>query len=276
MGIFYTSNGQVRWPISMLFSQRYFLSATEHPSETMQACAYGEHGDASQLEVKRVPRPVCVAGQVLIRVVGAGVNPVDVKLRENPIPREIIPLPKVPGTDVSGVVVAAPEGSKFKAGDKVFAMLQILGQKWGACEELVAADEKLVARAPASIPLLHAAALPLVSLTVLQALAPVVDAFGGVEGARGKHVLVHAGSGGVGSIAVQYCSKVLGMHVSTTTSNAQLARDLGAERVINYKEVRCAPPSRAQCEARPSHVQSRSPPARRRTLPRCSASTRST
>jgi D-arabinose 1-dehydrogenase-like Zn-dependent alcohol dehydrogenase len=103
----------------MLFRTRYYPRATEHPHEKMRACVYAEHGDASRLEVKEIARPECVAGQLLVCVVGAGVNPVDIKLRDNPIPREVIPLPKVPGTDISGVVVEAPEGSSFKVGDRV-------------------------------------------------------------------------------------------------------------------------------------------------------------
>jgi len=231
MSLLYESTGNVRWPFRLFFSHRLFPSATDHPTETMAACAYDEHGDSSKLTARRIARPVPVAGQVLIRVVGAGCNPVDVKLRENPIPRFYLPLPKVPGTDISGVVVRSPGGSAFSAGDRVVAMLPIEGSTWGACEEYVAVDESLVARAPTNTPLLHAAALPLVGLTVVQAMEPVVRAFGGQT--EGKTVLVHAASGGVGSIAVQYCAHVLGMRVVATCSaaNAQFVRDLGASQV---------------------------------------------
>jgi alcohol dehydrogenase len=234
MGFLYQTNGQLRWPLRLLLSHRFFPRATDDPTETMSTCVYESHGDASRLGMARIPKPVCVSGQVLVRVVGAGVNPVDLKMRANPIPSEYFPKPKIPGTDISGIVVSAPPGSSFAAGDRVIAMMPLLGAKWGACAEFAAVDERLVARAPPNVPLLHAAALPMVALTVMEALEPVARALGETRDAR---ILVQAGSGGVGSFAVQYCARVLGMSVTATCSgpNVELVRSLGAERVIDYQ-----------------------------------------
>ncbi|KAJ1639317.1 zinc-binding dehydrogenase-domain-containing protein [Pavlovales sp. CCMP2436] len=99
-------------------------------------------------------------------------------------------------------------------------MMPLLGQHWGASAEFAAVEQRLVARAPSQVPLLEAAALPLVSLTVMQALEPVVRVFGGVE------------------FAIQYCAQELGMRVLTTCSaaSAELLKSLGAERVIDYTQ----------------------------------------
>jgi alcohol dehydrogenase len=240
--LIYGIDGHLRWPLGYVLGSRFFPRATEHTSETMTACVFDKHGDAKDvLEMRKVPQPVPTRDQVLIRVVATGVNPVDAKLRANPVPSWYLPKPKITGTDVAGVIISAPAGSKLRAGDRVIAMMPVHGAMWGACAEYAACDERLIARIPDKMPLVEAAALPLVSLTVLQALAPVVRTMR-ESGAKpaGERILIHAGSGGVGSFAIQYCAHTLGMRVISTCSaaNAELVKSLGAERVVDYNAVR--------------------------------------
>lgn len=234
MSVLYNDRGRVRLPLRPFLSHRFFPRALEDPSQSMLACSYTAHGDASVMQVGRVPRPLPVESQVLIRVAAAGINPVDIKMRENAIPAAYFPLPKIPGTDLSGTVVSAPADSGFAPGDRVFAMMPLLGATWGSAAEYAAVDQRLVARAPTSCSLTHAAALPMAGLTVVEGLQPVVAALGGQT--SGKWALVQAGSGGVGSFAVQYCAHVLGMRVAATCSAASAARvrALGAELVLDY------------------------------------------
>lgn len=208
-------------------------------TDMMQACVYDKHGDASVLEMRSVPRPAVGAGMIVVKVAGAALNPVDFKMRRNSQPGAdlILPKPKIPGYDVSGTVVAAGEGSGFKEGDNVFAMLPILGQAWGALSEYAAGDARIWALAPSKAQLSEVAALPLVGLTVLQVMDPAVAELGET---KGKRILVQAAAGGVGSFAVQYAKNVLGMHVTGTCSknNVDFCRSLGVDEVVDYNAVR--------------------------------------
>jgi len=221
---------------------RYEVAQPADGGLAMRAARFHEFGPASVVRVDEVPQPSCCSpGQVLVKVDLAALNPVDFKQRRMPAPKSMVPLPATTGKDFSGSVVKVGEGvSSFKAGDIAFGMLPLLGQPWGAFEEFVVADASIIAKAPTTVGT-KAAALPLVGLTVLHALAPVLakwEAQG--EGASGKSILVHAGSGGVGSFAIQYCKNVLGMRVLTTTSakNADFVRSLGADEVVDYRSQR--------------------------------------
>jgi len=109
-------------------------------------------------------------------------------------------------------------------------MLPIIRSKWGSAAEFVAVDASLVAKIPETVELESAAALPLVSLTVIQSLKKLKEP-------KGKKILIHAGAGGVGSFAIQYAKNVLGMHVATTASKEknEIVKELGADLVIDYK-----------------------------------------
>ncbi|CAM9692749.1 unnamed protein product [Discosporangium mesarthrocarpum] len=218
-----------------MVKQRFFSVAKPHASELMRCVRYSAIGSPEVLEfTPEIPRPCPVKGQVLIRITASSVNPVDCKFRAHPVARPFRPVPKIPGGDVSGTVVEAPAGSAFEVGNTVFALAPLLGQMWGTCAEYIAIDEKLVAPSPASIQdLAEASALPLVSLTIVQAMDPVVRSLGDTQG---KQVLIHAGAGGLGTFAIQYCKNVLGMCVACTCSsrNGALVRGLGADVVIDY------------------------------------------
>lgn len=185
-----------------------------------------------------MPRPVRRPGQALLRVSAAGLNPVAFKLRREPVPELLIPLPSVVGYDVAGTVVAAASSSSLRVGDRVVSLLPfLLTGGWGACAEYVAVDADLLAPAPDDLPPSAAASLPLVGLTVLQAFEPVIKAMGGEAAMRGKRILVQAGAGGLGSFAVQYAAHVLHMEVTATCSegNAEFVRLLGASATHDYK-----------------------------------------
>lgn len=182
------------------------------------------------LHEAEVPEPTVGDRDVLVRVVAAGVNQLDEKIREGEF-KAILPYatPTALGHDVTGTVISV--GSKvkgFKPGDQVYSRPR--DHRIGTFAERIAIDEADLALAPATISPVEAASLPLVALTAWQAL--VVR--GNVK--PGQKVLIHAGAGGVGSIAIQL-AKHLGAHVATTASgrNAEFVRGLGADVVIDYR-----------------------------------------
>jgi NADPH:quinone reductase-like Zn-dependent oxidoreductase len=173
------------------------------------------------------------ARDVLIEVRAASLNPLDYKIREGKT-KLVLPLtpPVALGCDVAGVVAAVGgETTKFRAGDEVFARLEKL--RMGGLAERVCADETVVSKKPRRASFVQAAAVPLAALTSLQALREVAAV------RPGQRVLIHAGAGGVGSLAVQI-AKILGLHVVTTTStkNVEFVKNLGADEVIDYTKER--------------------------------------
>ncbi len=197
----------------------------------MKAALFHRYGDADVLRVEEVADPTPGPRDVLIRVRAASVNPIDCKIRHG-AQRALIHyrLPQITGLDVSGEVVAVGSRvTRFKPGDEVFS--SPTHRRPGTCAELVAIDESQVARKPARLDHLQAAALPLAGLT---AWASLVDA---ARLRRGQQVFVQAGAGGVGTIAIQL-AKHLGATVATTCSarNVDFVRSLGADTVIDYNE----------------------------------------
>lgn len=185
---------------------------------------------ASDIEISEVPKPVLDADSVLVQVHAASLNPIDNIVRAGHL-KDMIPLtfPHVMGYDVSGVVSEVGSNvSGFKPGDAVFARPNQNDAGSLAEFALVKADE--LALKPVGISHAEAASIPLAGLTAWQAL---VDKAGLKEGQK---ILIHAGSGGVGTLAIQL-AKHIGAHVATTTSagNADLVRSLGADEVIDYK-----------------------------------------
>jgi NADPH:quinone reductase-like Zn-dependent oxidoreductase len=182
------------------------------------------------VELVEVPEPVVGERDVLVRVEAAGLNPLDEKVRIGEL-KTILPYqaPFVLGHDVAGTVLEV--GAKvrgFAPGDAVYA--RPADHRIGTFAERIAVAEEDVALKPRSVTVEEAGSLPLVALTAWQAL---------VEKGRvraGQKVLVHAGAGGVGSIAIQL-AKHLGAQVATTASagNADFVRGLGADTVIEYR-----------------------------------------
>ena len=189
-------------------------------------------GDRGVLQEERIEQSQPDAGQVLVAVRTASVNPVDYKIRSGKYPAvQQDRLPYTPGRDVSGVVErCGAQANKFKVGDEVFGIVPVYG---GGYAEQAVLDERALAAKPAGIDHVHAAAIPLAAQTAWQGLFR----HGGLK--RGQTVLIHGGSGGVGHFAIQF-AKVFGARVLTTvsTDNVAFAQSLGADVVIDYKKQR--------------------------------------
>ena len=187
---------------------------------------YGAISDHVRLVV--LPDPVAGPGEVVIEIHAASLNPIDFKLVHGALKRvSTYRLPRPIGFDASGIVRSVGAGAtRFKPGDAVYA--RAARDSIGTFAEQIALPEKLVAPKPATLSHPEAASLPLVGLTTLQG-------FGRAGARAGQRILIHAGSGGVGTFAVQY-AKYLGLHVTSTTSskNADFVRSLGADKVIAY------------------------------------------
>lgn len=176
-----------------------------------------------------MPEPTAGPRQVLVRMIAAGVNHADERTRAGELKAVFrLDLPQVMGGELSGEVVAVGDQvTEFAVGDEVYGYTGVVGM--GTFGEVVAIDADAVALAPASADLVEAASLPVVALTAWQALVEI----GHLQ--PGQRVLVHGGSGGVGSVAIQL-AKHLGATVVTTASarNAEFVRGLGADEVIDY------------------------------------------
>ncbi len=200
---------------------------------TMKAVRIHEYGGPEVLRLEDAPIPVPAAGEVLIRVHAAGINPVDWKIREGRLRGRVEHrLPLILGWDVAGVIEAlGPDVTQFKIGDAVYARPDIARN--GGYAEYIAVRASEVAMKPKSLDFIHAAAVPLAALTAWQAL------FDAAKLAAGQTILVHAGAGGVGSYAVQF-AHWKGARVIATASarNADLVRSLGADEVIDYTQTR--------------------------------------
>ncbi|MFH6568347.1 NADP-dependent oxidoreductase [Pseudomonas kulmbachensis] len=197
----------------------------------MKAFIIDRYGKNVSGRIGEMPEPAVQDDDVLVQVHAAGVNALDVKIRSGEF-KMILPykLPLVLGNDVAGTVIkVGAQVSRFKPGDEVYARPD--QNRIGTFAEFIAIKQSSVARKPLSLSMEEAASVPLVALTAWQVL---------VETAKlkpGQKVLIHAGSGGVGSVAIQL-AKHLGAYVATTTSTANVAwvKALGADVVIDYKQ----------------------------------------
>lgn len=196
----------------------------------MKAVRIHAYGDADVLRYEDAPEPVTEPDDLLIRVVGTSVNPVDWKVRQGYLKAMIpYPMPFIPGWDVSGVVEAVgARATRFKVGDCVYARPEI--SRNGTYAQFVAIRESEVALKPRTISHIEAGVLPLAGITAWEAMISVANV------APGQRVLVHAAAGGVGSLAVQF-AKVRGAHVigTASASNRELVESLGADEFIDYR-----------------------------------------
>jgi NADPH:quinone reductase-like Zn-dependent oxidoreductase len=197
----------------------------------MKAFLIDRYAKGGALRPGESPAPELRDNDVMVEVHAASVNLLDVKIRDGEF-KLILPyrLPLILGNDVAGVVVrVGSKVSRFKPGDEVYARP---GQdRIGTFAEFIAMDEADVAMKPKNLTMEEAASLPLVALTAWQVLIERA----GLK--KGQKVLIHAGSGGVGTIAIQL-AKHIGAHVATTTSttNIDLVKSLGADIVVDYKK----------------------------------------
>ena len=197
---------------------------------TMKAFILDRYGKQQRLRFGEAPEPVAGPGEVLVKVEAAGLNLLDAKIRAGEF-KLILPykLPLVLGHDLAGIVLQTGAGvERFKVGDAVYARARD-GRIGTFAERIVVKDSDLALK-PENLSMAEAASIPLVGLTAWQAL---------VDRARvqpGQKVLIHAGSGGVGTFAIQL-ARHLGATVATTASagNTALVKDLGADVVIDYR-----------------------------------------
>ena len=197
----------------------------------MKALTFERYGKSPEIGLADVPRPTLKADELLVRVHAAGVNPID-----NMIPTGLFKavlkfqLPATLGSDLAGVVTeVGSRVTRFKPGDAVFA--NIFDQGRGSIAEFAVVPEGAAALKPANLDFVQAASIPMVGLTSWQALKERVDL------RAGQKVFIPAGSGGIGTFAIQL-AKLLGARVGTTTStgNVDLVRGLGADEVVDYRK----------------------------------------
>jgi NADPH:quinone reductase-like Zn-dependent oxidoreductase len=195
----------------------------------MKAIVVHEYGGPEVLKYEDAPRPEPKENEVLVRMIAAGVNPVDGAARSARFAQSLgIKLPAIPGYDIAGVIEkAGARITKFKSGDPVYAYIAL--DKGGAYAEYATATEKEASPKPNSLTFVEAAAVPLVAETAWQALIDTAKL------SAGQTVLIHGGSGGVGSFAIQI-AKARGAKVFATAStpNQDLLKQLGADVAIDY------------------------------------------
>ncbi len=196
----------------------------------MQAIRLDSFGAADQLEVRDVPLPVPGARAVLVRVIAAGVNPVDWKIRSGAL-AALFPVltPATPGWDAAGIVDAVgAEVDGFKVGDAVFFFADFA--HGGTYAEFVAVDAAQVALKPRTLSFAGAAAIPTPALAAWRAVVTIANV------QPGQKVLVHGGGGPLGSVAAQLAHQA-GAHVTVAAGDASIAiaRATGADDVIDYQ-----------------------------------------
>ena len=196
----------------------------------MRAFTVNRYGKKETLQLIQVAEPTPKDSEVVVQVHASGVNLLDSKIRDGEF-KLLLPYktPFVLGHDVAGIVTkVGPKANKFKVGDEVYA--RPADFHIGTFAEYIAVDERDLAPKPKNLTMEEAASIPLVGLTAWQALVEKMNI------QKGQKVFIQAGSGGVGTFAIQL-AKHLGAFVATTTSaaNSDLVKSLGADVVIDYK-----------------------------------------
>jgi NADPH:quinone reductase-like Zn-dependent oxidoreductase len=219
--------------ISTLATLGHLFSHCAYAAEkpTMKAVVAHEYGAPDVLKFEEVPRPEPKENEALVRVIASGVNPADPLTLSGKYAREFgTHLPLIPGYDIAGIVEKTGVNvTKLKAGDAVYGY-PTFGGGWA---EYVTVTEGEVAAKPASLNFVEAAAVPMGALTAWQALVDVAKL------QPGQVILIHGGSGGVGSFAVQI-AKARGARVIATasTANQDLLKQLGADVAIDYTKTK--------------------------------------
>jgi len=197
----------------------------------MKALVLKRYGGLEHVAFADIPRSALKPDEILVQVYAAGLNPIDYMIPKGTFkPMLRFQLPATMGSDLAGVVVEVGRRvTRFKPGDAVFASIFDLGT--GALAEFSVVPESAAALKPSNLDFVQAASIPMVGLTSWQALK---------ERAKlkpGQKVFIPAGSGGIGTFAIQL-AKHLGAKVGTTTStgNMELVKSLGADEVIDYKK----------------------------------------
>ena len=197
----------------------------------MKALIFTRYGKPENIAFAEISRPVPKSDEILVQVHAAGVNPIDTMIPKGTFKAMMrVRLPATLGSDVAGVVVEVGNRvNRFKPGDAVFASTFDLDT--GTFADYAVVPESAAALKPVNLSFVEAASVPMVGLTTWQALKERAQI------SPGQKVFIPAGSGGIGTFAIQL-AKVLGAKVGTTTStaNVDLVRSLGADEVIDYKK----------------------------------------
>ena len=201
----------------------------------MKSAQIKSYGGSDVIEISQpTSTPNLAAGNVLVEIKAAGINPVDWKIREGYM-QQMMPIqfPSTLGMDFSGVIKQVGEGvtsSDFKQGDEVYGQAGVTNGGSGAFAELALANVEHIAYKPKRLNYLEAAALPLVGVSAWQALVENIGL------SKDQKILIHVGAGGIGSISIQLAKK-LGAYVATTVNvnDKQFVEKLGADEVIDYK-----------------------------------------
>lgn len=206
------------------------VAAAESTMPLMKAVIVREYGGPEVLKLEEVARPEPKANEVLVRVIAAGVNPIDAIIRSGAFAKEFgTQLPLVPGYDIAGVIEKAGKKiTRLKIGDAVYGYI-----RGGGYAEYAIATEEQVSPKPKSLNFIAAAAVPVTALTAWQALIAAAKLN------AGQTVLIHGGSGGVGTMAIQI-AKARGARVIATAStpNQDLLKELGADVAIDYSKTK--------------------------------------
>ena len=265
----------IRYFLTFFASQRFPIPPSCSSDMKMNAIIMKTHGEIDVLSYEKdVPCPIIPNNNnemIEIDIAAAGINPVDAKMRKCQISNLVYPIDKkfgkIIGSDISGIVTKLPNDGndiEFQIGDRVFAFLPLLNSPYGGYAEKCCLSYKNIYKLPKNVSLLDAATIPLVACTFHQAIQPLIHKYGNESNIinlnnnyinnnnsnnsnscnnnssssqkRQLYALVQGGAGGLGSYCIQYLSKVLKFHVTTTASskNKQLLIDLGASTVVDY------------------------------------------
>lgn len=199
----------------------------------MRAVVITETGAATVLTPTEIEKPSTTNAEFLVKVVAAGVNPIDAKTRAGRGVSAFLRYPAVLGNDFSGIVVSSPyEGHPIKVGDEVYGMVGV-PRYGGSYAEFVSVPSMSIARKPKALSHVEAAGVPLAALTAWGMVVELAKAH------EGQRILIHAGAGGVGHFAVQF-ARFFGAWVIATgsTRNLEWLASLGADEVIDYTTTR--------------------------------------
>src|SRR6266566_4143873 len=210
-----------------------FVARAQSSGPTMKAIVVHNYGGPEVLKYEDTQLPEPKDDQILVRVIAAGVNPVDGMIRSGMFAKyEKTAFPMIPGADIAGVIEkTGAKITKFKVGDPVYAYVSL--RNGGGYAEYTVATQDEAAPKPKSLTYVEAAAVPVVALTAWQALIDTAKL------SAGQTVIIHGGSGGVGTFAIQI-AKVRGAKVIATasTANQDLLKQLGADVAIDYTKTK--------------------------------------
>ncbi|ULO10463.1 NADP-dependent oxidoreductase [Paenibacillus sp. 19GGS1-52] len=197
----------------------------------MRAMVIDKYGKNKPLRLAEMPIPEVGERDVLAEIHAASINPIDFKIKEGKVKLLLkFAMPLILGNDFSGTIVkVGSQVTKFKIGDEIYGRPR--KNRIGTFAEYIAIHEEDISLKPSNLDFVEAASIPLVGLTTYQALTEVLEL------KKGQKILIHAGSGGVGTFAIQL-AKEMGAFVATTVSEQgyDLVKSLGADLIINYKE----------------------------------------